>query len=283
MKFRTEIEPTASRNLLRPETPVTLIGSCFADNIGSRLERDRFDAVHNPLGPLYNPMSVASCLNDALAGRRYTPSDFVIGPRGYHCLDYATRYSGADATAIAESLNDSLELLHSRLTSPGILTVTFGTAYAYYLDGDTLVGNCHKFPANRFDRRRLGIEDISAEWEKLLSRLPSELHVILTVSPVRHLADGLHGNRLSKAVLMLATEQICNATGADYFPAYEILEDDLRDYRFYDSDLKHPSEMAAEYIYDHFMDTYMTRSGRSAALEGRRLSAAGSHRRILTD
>ncbi len=285
MRFRTEIEPRPNRNWLNPETPVTLLGSCFADNIGTLLLRDGFDAVHNPMGPLYNPLSVAKCISDAIEYRRYTPDDFIKGPRGYHCLDYASRYSGDDPALLADTLNRNLETLGQRITQKKaqVLTVTFGTAHAYYLDGTTLVGNCHKFPTDRFVRKRLTEDEIVGTWHRLLSRLPEEMNIVLTVSPVRHLADGLHGNRLSKALLLLATESICEKQKTDYFPAYEILEDDLRDYRFYNSDLKHPSDFAAEYIYEYFMRTYMTPAAQSSAVAGRQRSLSAAHRPILPD
>ena len=283
LKFRTEIEPQEFRPWIEPATAITLLGSCFADSVGAALARDGFDTMANPMGPLYNPFSLFRCLTDALTGREYGAGDFTPGPMGHHCLDYASRYCGQDAEALAARLNAGLAALRAHLTRGGskLLCLTLGTAYVFYLDGGVAVGNCHKFPASRFERRRLSLGEIAEGWKRLRPLLPEDLNIILTVSPIRHLADGLHGNNLSKATLQLAAEEICADGRAVYFPAFEILNDDLRDYRFYADDLKHPSDMAVEYIYDIFGRSFMTDAARAAAAEGRRASAAAAHRPII--
>ena len=283
LKFRTEIEPQEFRPWIEPATAITLLGSCFADSVGAALARDGFDTMANPMGPLYNPFSLFRCLTDALTGREYGAGDFTPGPMGHHCLDYASRYCGQDAEALAARLNGELEALRAHLTRGGskLLCLTLGTSYVFYLDGGVAVGNCHKFPASRFERRRLSLGEIAEGWKRLRPLLPEDLNIILTVSPIRHLADGLHGNHLSKATLQLAAEEICADGRAGYFPAFEILNDDLRDYRFYADDLKHPSDMAVEYIYDIFGRSFMTDAARAAAAEGRRASAAAAHRPII--
>ncbi len=283
LKFRTEIEPQEFRPWIEPATAITLLGSCFADSVGAALARDGFDTMANPMGPLYNPFSLFRCLTDALTGREYGAGDFTPGPMGHHCLDYASRYCGQDAEALAARLNAGLAALRAHLTRGGskLLCLTLGTAYVFYLDGGVAVGNCHKFPASRFERRRLSLGEIAEGWKRLRPLLPEDLNIILTVSPIRHLADGLHGNNLSKATLQLAAEEICADGRAGYFPAFEILNDDLRDYRFYADDLKHPSDMAVEYIYDIFGRSFMTDAARAAAAEGRRASAAAAHRPII--
>ena len=283
LKFRTEIEPQEFRPWTEPATAITLLGSCFADSVGAALARDGFDTMANPMGPLYNPFSLFRCLTDALTGREYGAGDFTPGPMGHHCLDYASRYCGQDAEALAARLNAGLAALRAHLTRGGskLLCLTLGTAYVFYLDGGVAVGNCHKFPASRFERRRLSLGEIAEGWKRLRPLLPEDLNIILTVSPIRHLADGLHGNNLSKATLQLAAEEICADGRAGYFPAFEILNDDLRDYRFYADDLKHPSDMAVEYIYDIFGRSFMTDAARAAAAEGRRASAAAAHRPII--
>ena len=283
LKFRTEIEPQEFRPWIEPATAITLLGSCFADSVGAALARDGFDTMANPMGPLYNPFSLFRCLTDALTGREYGAGDFTPGPMGHHCLDYASRYCGQDAEALAARLNAGLAALRAHLTRGGskLLCLTLGTSYVFYLDGGVAVGNCHKFPASRFERRRLSLGEIAEGWKRLRPLLPEDLNIILTVSPIRHLADGLHGNNLSKATLQLAAEEICADGRAGYFPAFEILNDDLRDYRFYADDLKHPSDMAVEYIYDIFGRSFMTDAARAAAAEGRRASAAAAHRPII--
>lgn len=235
MRFRTEIERVKTGFGIDHGTGVILTGSCFSDNMGQCLLRDGFDVTVNPLGPLYNPISLAGCLERALDGDYYSVADLAVGPRGFHCLDYATRYSGPDAAAVAADVNASLCCLREALLSERqrILFVTFGSAFVYCRSG-IAVGNCHKFPSGEFERKRLSVSDILSLWQPLVQRLSALMPVVFTVSPIRHLADGLHGNELSKSTLLLAVDELCRLYPGSvaYFPAYEILIDDLRDYRF---------------------------------------------------
>ncbi len=284
MRFRTEIEPIKTKHSIGHDTPLLMLGSCFTDNIGERLDIDGFNVIHNPAGPLYNPMSIASCLNRALENRLYTDADLTHGPNGMHCLDYASRYSGADGAIVIEKVNEDFGRIADRIGNQLLRTiiVTFGSAFVFERHG-RVVGNCHKFPASEFVRRRLSVDEITAAWSKLLKALPDYIHVVFTVSPIRHTADGLHGNQLSKSILLLAVDKLCNMFPdcTDYFPSYEIMLDDLRDYRFYASDMKHPSDVAVDYIYELFSNTYMTPKARTEAAESRRRYKASQHRQIL--
>ncbi len=171
-----------------------------------------------------------------------------------------------------------------RLANPRLhtLIVTFGSSYVFERQG-TVVGNCHKFPATEFRRRRLSVKEIVDTWATIIGSLPDNIDIIFTVSPIRHLADGLHGNEVSKATLLLALEELYPhyPLRAGYFPSYEIMLDDLRDYRFYAADMKHPSEVAVDYIYDIFTNTYVIEKDRAAALENRRRYRASQHHQIL--
>lgn len=282
-KFRTEYEPSRQPEIGR-RVPFLLLGSCFSDEIGSRLVRDGFNAVHNPLGPLYNPLSIARTVGAALEGRLYAADNLTEGPRGFHCLDFASRYSGGDAEAVIAAVNRDLGPVRNFMagSSDRVLIVTFGTIFTFYRGGIP-VGNCHKFPAQEFERRPLSSGEIVELWQKLIDRLPAGIRLIFTVSPIRHLADGLHGNAVSKASLLLATEELTNRNPGrcGYFPAFEILNDDLRDYRFYTADMKHPSETAAEYIYDKFCATFFSAKTMAEAEASRREAVRSAHRQIL--
>ena len=286
MRFRTEIEPTKALQGISHDTPVVLLGSCFTDEIGSRLERDGFEVMHNPFGPLYNPQSLLTCIKRALEGQEYTAADLTPGSRGFHCLDYAMRYSGDDADVLLLSLNSTLTALADALRRQPTVILTLGTAYVYrYLPTGKFVGNCHKFSANDFSRELMSVDDcfycISGA-AKLLARAGVR-QLIVTVSPIRHTGDGLHGNNISKSTLLLAADKAVGSQPdfISYFPSYEMLIDDLRDYRFYASDMKHPSEVAVDYIYRHFSDTFFNQQTRDRALEARRLFLAAQHRPIL--
>lgn len=286
MKFRTEIEHPAGSHLLSHDEPVVLLGSCFSDEIGRQLSLDGFDVVHNPLGPLYNPVSIANLVRRTLEGADYTETDFVPGPQGMHCLDYASRYSGADFRTVANEINRKLYELRTRLSQGATVIITLGSAFVYrHIPTGRDVGNCHKFPGTDFIRRRISYEDCSEILGNCTDRLLNSGagHIIITVSPIRHLADGLAGNSVSKSTLRLAADTVVAAhpTRADYFPSYEIMLDDLRDYRFYAADMKHPSPTAVEYIYDIFSSTYFDRQTASKASGFRKLHLQEAHRPII--
>ncbi|MDE6368493.1 MAG: GSCFA domain-containing protein [Muribaculaceae bacterium] len=283
MKFRTEIEAHRGGFAISHDDKIVLLGSCFSDNVGERLRRDGFDVCFNPLGPLYNPLSLAKLLTGLLNGRQYTENDFMIDSAGiYHCLDFASRYQHTDPAALADKLNAEFSQLRESVLAAKVITLTFGSSVVYSLSDsiDSTVGNCHKFPGSMFTRLAVS----PAEIERIMSPLLSQLramgkNIILTVSPIRHLADGLHGNELSKSRLLLACDAMSSL--AEYFPAYEIMLDDLRDYRFYDRDLKHPSEMACDYIYEKFSGRYFSPSTIEKAIKAREASLRAAHRPII--
>lgn len=290
MKFRTELEIRKSAVALRPELPVALVGSCFADNIARRMRRCLWDA-RTPLGVLFNPLSIAEVLRACL------PAPDEEAWRASLFERYGLTYSWlSDSSGTAGDLDASLALFRDRalrlrlaLESGGTLIVTFGTAYCYFLSGrpDFAVANCHKQPQSGFVRRRVGVDEILEAWRPLLGSLRREfptLRVILTVSPVRHLRDGFHDNTLSKAVLHLAAERICSEFGfCEYFPAFELVADDLRDYRFYADDLLHPSPEAVEYIWEKFKEAYVDGAGLELLREGEALCRRFSHRPLIPD
>lgn len=284
MRFRTEIESKRGGFEISHDDRIVMLGSCFTDNVGSRLMRDGFVVTANPFGPLYNPFSLARTLEDALAGRRYTEDDLTVDSAGvYHCLDFASKYQGKDASALLQTLNDGIDGLKKAVDEASVLIITFGSSFVYSIDGtiDGTVGNCHKFPSSMFTRMPLSVDAISARWTALLDNVAGlGKKIILTVSPIRHLADGLHGNELSKARLLLACE--CLGRQADYFPSYEIMMDDLRDYRFYGSDMKHPSDVACDYIYDKFSQTYFSTKTVEEARRHREAALRSAHRQIFT-
>lgn len=264
MRFRTEIEANVSPRPITADERLVFLGSCFADNMGARLQQYGFDVTSNPLGPLFNPASLASAAGRALDGRGFGSGDLTEVDGTWHCLDAAARYCSPDSEALLRALNDRFRALTDALaTGDCTLFVTFGTAYIYeYATTGRIVANCHRLPPDSFVRRRMSVDEITAMWRPLMERLRQKnIRTIFTVSPVRHVADGLHANNISKSTLMLAVD----ALGAEYFPAYEIVCDDLRDYRFYAPDLKHPSETAVDYIYEVFAETYFSAATKETA------------------
>lgn len=287
MKFRTEYVANVSGQLLDPEQPAVLIGSCFTDYIGERMRACRWRAYPNLTGTLFNPSSIAKALrmactwshpfeeiDDSLASRDDLWMSWLMDS---HCI----RYSKGDTKEIVFR---RFLRLRERLNEAHTLIVTFGTAWIYELRERPgyVVANCHKFPADTFVRRRLSIDEIAEEWTQLLDLLKDkypDLRVIFTISPVRHLKDGFEGNSRSKAILQLACEEICRRNeGADYFPSYEIVNDDLRDYRFYASDMVHPSPEAVDYIWEKFQDRYLSKVSRALLAEGEKVTKRLNHR-----
>lgn len=274
MEFRTQIEPVTGRKPIDHSSSIVMLGSCFTTEVGSRLERDGFDVTVNPMGALYNPATIASAIERALARLPYSPTDLTEYNGTYHCLDFPTQYQGTDAAELVDRLNNDITALAERLEKADTWIITFGTARVYEFEGRGIVGNCHKLPGYMFTRRLMTVNEIADRWQPLAKNR----RVILTVSPIRHTADGMHGNQISKATLLLAAEQLDNI---EYFPSYEIVIDDLRDYRFYAADMKHPSDVAVDYIYGKFAETYFTPSTLQAAKEARKASLRAAHRPIL--
>ncbi|MCM1036944.1 MAG: GSCFA domain-containing protein [Bacteroides sp.] len=274
--FRTEIGRLRGGFEIRRDDRIVLLGSCFADNIGERLATDGFAAVHNPLGPLYNPASILRVL--ARGGRPYGEADMVCHAGTWHCLDAACRYQGADPGAVADAVNADYLPLARAVDEADVVIVTFGTSHVFE-HGGTVAGNCHKLPAAEFERRMLSPAEIADAWAAVPAL--SGKRLIFTISPVRYTSDGLADGSLAKAILRVAVDDICRRTGADYFPACEIVCDDLRDYRFYADDLRHPSAMAVEYIYEKFAEAYFSPATCEAARAARRAWLRSQHRPII--
>ena len=278
MRFTTPVELTPASRHINHQTPVTMMGSCFTDNIGARLNDDGFDVAVNPMGVLFNPASLAKIITRAVDNIPYTADDLYEENGIWHCLDFASRRQDRDIHRLLLTLNNDFLALGKRLRQNGVWIITFGTSWVFeHLPTDSLVGNCHKLPVDQFLRRRMSVEEIVDAWKPLCAGR----RVIFTISPVRHLADGLHGNALSKSVLLLAVDELCRIADAEYFPSFEIVNDELRDYRFYAPDMKHPSDVAVDYIYDRFSHVYFTPETRFKALECRRDVLRQNHRQIL--
>ncbi|MCF8381306.1 MAG: GSCFA domain-containing protein [Bacteroidales bacterium] len=262
MNFRTEIPAQKSAFNISHKTPVLMMGSCFTDNVGSLLEEKLFPVKTNPFGVVYNPMSVFKALEIILENKKKKDADLFEFNHSWHSWDHHSVFSGPDKAEVLNKINSEIGSSHEFLKSTKYLILTFGTAWIYRLKSNkAVVCNCHKVPAKEFDRELLEISEIETRFSNLLENLKQlnpEINIILTVSPVRHWKDGAHGNQISKSILHLAIESILKRNNEDceYFPSYEILIDDLRDYRFYADDLLHPNKQAIEYIFEKFENTY---------------------------
>ena len=254
MKLYTSVEIAPSARKIGYGDKILLLGSCFADNIGAKFAEHYFQTTINPLGTLYNPASIALSITDS---RHPIPDSRLIYHNGlWHSMMHHGTFSGKDKAAVQARCLDGYERLQRALKEATTVIVTFGTSWVYEMDGQ-VVANCHKLPANRFTRRCLGVDEIVEMWQPIVASMPDK-HWIFTVSPIRHVKDGLHANQVSKAILLQAVDEL----GQSYFPSYEIMMDELRDYRFYAEDMVHPSQVAVEYIWQRFVETYMTEDTR---------------------
>ena len=249
MKLYTSVEIAPSARKIGYGDKILLLGSCFADNIGAKFAEHYFQTTINPLGTLYNPASIALSITDS---QHPIPDSRLIYHNGlWHSMMHHGTFSGKDKVAVQACCLDGYERLQRALKEATTVIVTFGTAWVYEMDGQ-VVANCHKLPANRFTRRCLTVDEIVEMWQPIVASMPDK-HWIFTVSPIRHVKDGLHANQVSKAILLQAVDEL----GQSYFPSYEIMMDELRDYRFYAEDMVHPSQVAVEYIWQRFVASYM--------------------------
>lgn len=289
MEFRTQVKPEKASFSFSHTTPIVLMGSCFAENMGSRLSDYFFPVDMNPFGTLYNPASVAAGLRMLMGNVRLQRSDLFEQEGVFHSFTHHSRFSDASEEVCLQKINERLEASARALQEAERLVITLGTAWVYRLKGDgRVVANCHKLPDRLFIRERLSVDAIVADWTELIEALRRKnpcLKLLFTVSPVRHWKDGANGNQLSKATLLLAVNELCNKYPGivDYFPAYEIMMDDLRDYRFYADDMLHPSPLAVDYIWESFATTYLTDDTRKLLKELAGIRKALNHKPFNPD
>ena len=284
MEFRTTVKTGENRSWLHHSDNVVLLGSCFSDNIGAKMQGALINATVNPMGTLFNPMSIARGVNRLINNEPVAGRDLFLQSGVWNSYDFHSRYSLPDKQATLDRMNQRIEQGHESLKSAQLLTITLGTAIVYRLKTTgEVVANCHKVPQHEFDRQMSSVPDMVKVLDEMLTKLNQfnpQLRIILTVSPIRHIADGLDINSLSKASLRVAiNEAIKNHRDyCDYFPDYEIMLDDLRDYRFYANDMVHPSEVAIEYIWQAFQATYLDDRSALAVARCERIHKRMQHR-----
>ena len=255
MKLQTIVDIKPSEWKIGYEDKILMVGSCFSDEIGALMQQRGLQVTCNPFGILYNPISIANALNLQSPIFNLQFHDGL-----WHSMAHHGAFSRSTEQETRAAVAESIESMQRALNEATVVIVTFGTAWVYEMNGE-VIGNCHKLPESCFTRRRLSVEEIVAAWQPIIAQYPDK-HWLFTVSPIRHIKDGLHENQLSKATLLQAVEQMVNGKWTNgtlqYFPSYEILLDELRDYRFFADDLVHPSSMAVNYIWERFADSFCT-------------------------
>ncbi|MCB0570642.1 MAG: GSCFA domain-containing protein [Phaeodactylibacter sp.] len=259
------------------------LGSCFAEHIGRKLEERHFPSLLNPFGIQYNPVSIARGLERLLQDAPFRPHELLEHQGLWHSFWHHGVFSHPNLEQALAGMNNAYRRAQAFLLSANRLILTLGTAHVFvYRPTGDVVANCHKLPGSAFDRRRISPREAMAALEPVLQelrlRLP-ELEVILTISPVRHIRDGLVENQRSKSVLLLAAAELARQHGfIHYFPAYEIVVDELRDYRFYEADMIHPSALAVDYIWERFGQAFFEEETHRIVQRVEKIRAASQHR-----
>jgi lysophospholipase L1-like esterase len=250
-------------NLIDYNSKVFLLGSCFAENIGEKFEYFKFPHYVNPFGILFHPIAIHNLVSNALHGKKYTEDDVFINNEQFHSFDAHSKLSQHTKSLLLHQLNAASQKTSHYLKQSTHVVITLGTAWVYrYLKTNKIVANCHKIPQQQFQKQILSVDAIVAALQSIIQQVKKvnpRVNFIFTVSPVRHIKDGFIENTQSKSHLLAALHKVLDDQ-SHYFPSYEIMMDELRDYRFYNQDLLHPSPLAVDYIWDRFKTVWMADS-----------------------
>lgn len=254
-----------TRNPIDYQSKLLLLGSCFSENIGKKLNYFKFQSYQNPFGILFHPKAIETFITNTINEKEYTEDGIFNLNERWHCYDSHSQLSNASKETLLENLNNAIKQTHQQLTETNHIVITLGTAWVYrFIESDTIVANCHKVPQKKFLKELLSVEEIIESLESIIALIRSvnpSVSFIFTVSPVRHLKDGFVQNQQSKAHLISAVQQVVEPRKRiHYFPSYEIMMDELRDYRFYEGDMIHPNQTAINYIWEKFAKTWVSES-----------------------
>lgn len=261
MEFRTQIPIQKQKdNLINYHSNILLLGSCFSENIGYKFQYYKFKNTVNPFGILFHPKAIEVFLERVVNQRIYLEDDLVFQNEQYHSFDSHSSLSNSNKNVLLNDLNEILKTVYLEIIQSSHLIITLGTAWVYkYIEQNKVVANCHKIPQKEFTKQLLSVSEITNSLkniEVLVRKLNSSVKIIYTVSPVRHLKDGYIENQQSKSNLLSAIHVYLLKSKSSYFPSYEIMMDDLRDYRFYKSDMLHPNQVAIDYIWEQFQKAW---------------------------
>ncbi len=283
MELQTRIPLQPAQNRIDYGSEILLLGSCFTENIGQKLSFYKFRNVQNPFGVLFQPIAIERLVARARRKAYFTSEDLVAHNKLWHCLEAHSDLSGTDAPTVVTGLNAALDSLRNSIENATHIVLTLGTAWVYeYLESGKLVANCHKIPQSQFKKRLLTTAEILESLQRTfqhISEVNPRATIVLTVSPVRHIKNGFAENSLSKAHLLAALhEAVGQGDKLHYFPSYEIMMDELRDYRFYAADMLHPNQTAIDYIWEKFTTVWIDPNTESLRKEIATLQLGLRHR-----
>lgn len=278
--FRTTLKLKPQNSPINYQSSVTLIGSCFSENMHKKLAYYGFQTNTNPFGILFHPIAIEKTLKTCVYLKKYSKEDLFYFNELFHSFDLHSEFSNPSEEDLLYQINQIITETHSKLKTTTHLIITLGTAWIYEKEGE-IVANCHKVPQKEFNKKLLSIKEISASLKRikeLIQSINPAIQIIYTVSPIRHLKDGFTENTLSKSYLIAAIHQVTNTKNNWYFPAYEIMMDDLRDYRFYEKDMLHPNEIAIDYIWHYFKNVWIDKHTESLQNEIEKIRKAKMHK-----
>ena len=264
MKLQTQIPlQPQPHNQIDYNSKIGLFGSCFVEHIGAKFEYFKFQNFQNPFGVLFHPLAIETLITNAINEKEYTEADVFFHNEQWHCFDAHSKLSHTSKSHLLSSLNESIKTTNHQLLEVTHVIITLGTAWMYrFIETDISVANCHKVPQKKFAKTLMQVDEVTQSLQAIVSLVKSvnpSASIIFTVSPVRHLKDGFIENTQSKAHLIAAIHQIVEPRQRlYYFPSYEIMLDELRDYRFYNEDMLHPSILAVNYIWEKFQKVWIT-------------------------
>jgi hypothetical protein len=268
MNFTTKINISKNPNPIDYNSKIVSLGSCFAENMGDKFQYFKFQSSTNPFGIIFNPVSIEKIIDRVVNDILFTEEDIFFHNERWHCFEVHSDLSNSSKEELISDLNQILKETKKQLQEATHVIITYGTSWVYrHIEKDAIVANCHKVPQKQFVKELLSVKTIQESIENtivLIQSINPKCNFIFTVSPVRHLKDGFVENQVSKAHLITAIHNLlsipirtenCNLQSAIYFPSYEIMMDELRDYRFYAEDMLHPSQIAIDYIWERFKET----------------------------
>lgn len=289
MKLQTEIKlKQQEHNLIDYNSKLLLLGSCFAENIGGKFNYFKFQNAINPFGILFHPKAIEVLIDNAVQGKVYTEKDTFFHNEQWHCYDAHSKLSSASKEDLLQQLNNRIKSANQQIKEASHVIITLGTAWVYkYIKTKSVVANCHKVSQKEFTKVLLSVEDILESLKVMTSKIKdinTKTSIVFTVSPVRHIKDGFIENTQSKAHLITAIHQFLNQNSSEnildshYFPSYEIMLDELRDYRFYKEDMLHPNKTAVNYIWNKFQHVWISSEASKAMQEVDAIQKGLSHK-----
>lgn len=282
MNFHLEFSPKPFNTKIVHQDNLFLIGSCFTENIGSKFKQHKFSVLENPNGILFNPVSISKSITSYIQNKQYAKEDLFYENELWNSWEHHTRFSDVDMDICLHRINASQQQAHQFLKTADWVFITLGSAFVYELENKVVVANCHKVPTDKFNKKLLNVEEVLAVLDNVIHRifmLNPTIKIMFTVSPVRHLRDGFVENNRSKAVLIQAVHHLVNKFNKlFYFPAYELVIDDLRDYRFYAEDLVHPNYAATNYVWDKLVDCCIDENTIQLMKQLNEINAAVNHK-----